>query len=136
MTKQEKETQARLLDLLQANTEAMGKMYHLLATFRAGFLHQSLPGDSPAHIGPPAEKETPPEAVAPAKESTEKKEETKTEITVEYCRKAMKAIGTKITKDECKAFLASFDGATTIPKLKKEHYEAFIAGATKIMKGE
>lgn len=78
----------------------------------------------------------PVEAVAPAKESTETDSPTGQKLDLEYMRKAFHAIGTKLTKDERKIFLAQFGGAKTIPKLDEKYYSAFIDKAADIMKGD
>lgn len=136
MTKKETETQTRLLDLLQANTRALEKVFDLLIRISGPPLISGTPiyggQNSAGHPVAPEQQDKPedsPEETPPPKEA-------ETEITVEYIRKAMKAIQTKISKEEAKEFLAQFDGAKTIPKLDKKHYETFVAEATKIMKGE
>ncbi len=134
MTKKEQDLQSRLLDLLEANTKVMGTVYDLLikmsnplihiASESAGAVQANGPGSIVQDDDPPAPAEPPPKTPS---------EMDDVEITEEYCRKALKAIGTKLSKEDAKAFLAKFGGAKTIPPLDKKHYEAFIAEATKLM---
>lgn len=127
MTKKETELQTRLLDLLEANTQALAGITELLAKLA-----------NPPILVAPIERDPQPGSVVytsdpkPA-DPEENKQETKTDITPEYCRKALKAISTRIGNDDAKKFLARFGKATTIPQLEEKYYEDFIAEATKIM---
>jgi len=119
MTKKEIELQDRILTVLEGNTKALTSLYDLLIKWTNPMLTIK------------------PEPAEPA-DPEENKQETsvKTDITAEYCRKALKAIRTKISDKETRAFLFQFEEAKTIPDLKEKHYENFIFKATAIMKGE
>lgn len=127
MTKKEQELQGRLLDVLEANTRALGGVYDLLV---------SVSGAASKGCSKPQKTEAPVKEEVPQKEAVSEEvpqKEATDSIDIEYVRKAMKAIMTKVTPAEAKELLATFDGATTVPKLKKKHYPAFIEAATKIM---
>lgn len=130
MTKAEKEIQAGLLTVLEANTKALNKIYDVLIKIANPPMMTANSTTDPTYIDEPVE------AVPSAKESTEKETPAPKKITLEYLRKAFHAIGTKITKEERKIFLAQFGGAKTIPSLDKKYYDNFIALATDIMEGE
>lgn len=130
MTKKESDLTTRLLDLLEANTKVMGTVYELLLKM-TNPEPMVVPGEVAVSRDEvvtvtPDEVDDPPEAPEPAK----------TEITPEYCRKALKAISKKCGTEEAKAFLASFGDAKTVPQLDEKYYEDFIAGATKMMGGK
>ncbi len=129
MTKKETELQTRLLDVLEANTQALTAILELV-TKLANPLHAVAP-IVPRPLEAIGEVAADPKPADPE----EKKQKTETDITVEYCRKALKAISSKIGNDDAKAFLFKY-GAKTIPQLDEKYYEDFIAGATKIMEAE
>jgi hypothetical protein len=135
MTKKETELQNRLLDVLEANTKALTNVFDIMV---------KIAGTAPPAVTEPQKPESgetkaleEEEAAEMTKKAVESEEvpQNEAEIDIEYCRKAMKAISTKLSKEEVKEFLAQFGGATTIPKLDKKYYPAFIEGATKIMTG-
>jgi hypothetical protein len=143
MTKKEEAIQSRILDVLEANTRALGMVFEVLGKIaknppRACSTKTEKP-EAPEQEEVP-QKEAEPEEVPqneaePEEVPQNEAESEEPEIDIEYCRKAMRAIQTRISKEEAKKFLASFDGATTIPKLDKKHYAAFIEGAKNIMTG-
>ena len=131
MTKAEKDIQAGLLTVLELNTRALDKIYDVLTQIA------KPRGERVDHSEQTKWVESEPvEAVPPAIESTETETPAPKKITLEYLRKAFHAIGTKITKEERKIFLAQFGGAKTIPSLDKKYYDNFISLATDIMEGE
>jgi hypothetical protein len=126
MTKKETELQNRLLDVLEANTKALANVFDIMVKIVEG----PKQGCSKPQK---AEEEVPQKEATP--EEVPQNEAESSKIDIEYCRKAMKAISTKLPKEEVKEFLAQFGGATTIPNLEPKYYPAFIEGATKIMTG-
>lgn len=118
MTKKETELQNRILTVLEGNTKALENLYDLMI---------KLFSTKPAF----EIKESYAESIPPGE--TKHETSVKTEITVEYCRKALKAVRTKLSNDETRAFLFQFGEAKTIPDLDKKYYEDFIAKATAIM---
>ena len=108
--------------MLEGNTKALENLYDLMIKM-----------STPAPAFEVKEGYTEPE---PVKAVDPISEPLKIELTVEYCRKALKAVRTKMNDADTRGFLESVGGAKTIPDLKPEYYEDFIAQATAIMKGE
>ena len=124
MTKKETELQNKILTVLEGNTKALENLYDLLIKI----------SQPPVLVIPEAEP------VKPAKPTNSDKSKVTMsdgmEITAEYCRKALKAVRTKLSDKETRVFLAQFGDAKTIPDLDVMYYDAFIQQATLIMKGK
>jgi len=138
MTKAEKETQARLVDVLEANSRVLEKVFDVLTLIANPQISQPsvkveeiVPGE--IVLGPEMTASEVKEREDELYSTKDNKTEVTPDIDIEYCRKALHAIGTKIPNAEVKEFLASFGGAKTIPQLDKKYYSEFISKATAIM---
>ena len=144
MTKKEQELQTRLLDLLDANNKVLEQICALLVKAASPLVAETCQVNPEQDIHKVATRDKDREVQVEAPETPEvtvapeapEAPEVDTEITPEYCRKALKAITKKTSTKEAKAFLAGFGDAKTIPQLDKKYYEDFIAGATQIMGAE